>query len=426
MQSVLLKRQTTAHHHNHHRSTVLVYREQLLPYSETFITAQAESCRQYDCWYVGLGRVAAPEWLQQLISRRAILLRGSGLKKLIYRLRGWVWPQWKRSLQNFQPCLIHAHFGPDGGNACALARSLRLPLIVTYHGYDATWQSPAFSLCWRDLLTRRGRFFKALALQQRYRPFRTADRIIAVSHFIQQRLIEMGCPAHKISVHYTGIDLQQFQANASVPRQPIVLFVGRLVEKKGCGLLIQSMAQVQKRYPTAQLVVIGEGPLKRKLITQANECLHGSKFLGAQSPAQVREWMNRAWLLCAPSVTAPSGDAEGLGMGLLEAQAMELPVVANCSGGISEAVVSGKTGILVPEGEVSSLAKAILTVLQDSVLRDRLARAGRAHIKAHFDLKKNTAQLEQLYQRTVQAHHLSVLKGSVKRDYDYLQAGITA
>lgn len=412
------------------KDVVLVYRDQLLPYSETFILAQGESCTTHSCAYVGLtalGKTAAVGQAWQAALRERFIVLSSlawpaQLWRLAYRVWGWVLSAWMRSLQAHSPRLIHAHFGPDGGFAASLAKSLKIPLIVTFHGYDATCHSvdTAGPSLWL-FLSQRDLFFKRLAQQRGRVPFTAASRIVAVSQFIRVSLIAKGCPPEKIEVHYTGVDLRLFHRDRRVPRERIVLFVGRLVEKKGCGVLIDAMAQVNSRLAVSKmqrdspskrlrhlapvrLVIIGEGGLRSQLTAQAKAAGLTPEFLGIQSPAQVRDWMNRAWLLCAPSVTAHSGDAEGLGMVSLEAQAMELPVVATRSGGIPEAVIDGQTGLLVPEYDAIALAAAIARVLQDEGLRDRLAKAGRAHVERKFDLHQNTAQLERLYATVIQQH----------------------
>lgn len=421
---------------------VLMYREQLLPYSETFILAQGESCVSHECLYVGLKSVAEDaRWdghdpsqkalWQKALWQKAILLPslagpfhpGRLASRWVYRLWGWVMPAWRRALKAYSPRLIHAHFGPDGGLAARLAAALDVPLIVTFHGYDATWRAKCDRPQLLDLLWQRANFFKALALHRRKVPFHAADRIIAVSDFIRRQLIALGCPPEKIVVHYTGIDLQRFRpvdvtfkdaagedgaddTTTAVTQPPpkTVLFVGRLVEKKGCALLIRAMAQLKATHPKVRLVVIGEGGERSRLEAQAAKLLDNYEFLGIQTPEQVRQWMGKACLLCAPSLTARSGDAEGLGMALLESQSMGLPVVASRSGGISEAVLDGKTGFLVDEGNVDGFAEAITRLLNDQRLCDRLAKAGRAHVEDKFDLHKNTAELEKLYEAVVQQH----------------------
>ena len=150
-------------------------------------------------------------------------------------------------------------------------------------------------------------------------------------------------------MHYTGIDTEFFNPQRPAVRAPIVLFVGRLVAKKGCDYLIRAMARVQETAPEVRLVVLGDDHLRNQLERQATAVLKNFIFLGAKEPVVVKHWMGRATVFCTPSVTAPSGDAEGFGMVFVEAQAMGLPVVSFASGGIPEAVANNETGFLVAE-----------------------------------------------------------------------------
>ena len=384
-------------------TTVLIYRDQLLPYSETFIPAQAEQLRRYSARYVGTTAqpgYSLPAHRQTLLGP---LVRPSGAWKMAYKLFGLCAPSWLRALSAHHPQLLHAHFGGDGGFAIPLARQLQVPLIVTFHGYDATWQQPSVSPLQQanDFIYHRGRFFRTLMLQKRAAVFAKADRVIAVSNFIYRQLIDRGCPAEKIIVHYIGIDPQQFQPDPTVQRQPVVLFVGRLVEKKGCEYLIRAMASVQQHHPQAQLVIIGDGPLRSHLEVQAQQLAH-VQFLGAQPPGTVRHWMNRAHCLAGPSITADSGDAEGLGMVFAEAQAMQLPVVAFASGGIPEVVQHSQTGLLAPEKDLTGLTRHLLNLFEDPGLHHRLAQAGPLHIAKKFDIRQNTRILEQHYDTVIQ------------------------
>ncbi|MEO1592523.1 MAG: glycosyltransferase, partial [Cyanobacteria bacterium J06632_22] len=285
----------------------------------------------------------------------------------------------------------------DGGFAIPLAKRLKIPLVVTFHGYDATWTHPKRGLQWGDLLTQRGRFFRTLLLEKRTATFTAATRIIAVSSFIRDCLLKLGCPAEKITVHYIGIDTDLFHPDPGVEREPVVLFVGRLTEKKGCEYLIRAMARVQQSHPEARLVIIGEGPLRSQLTALAQHSLKNCTFLGVQPPASVRDWMNRAYCLCGPSITAASGDAEGLGMVFAEAQAMALPVVAFASGGIPEVVQHQQTGLLVSEKDSPGLAAAITTLFESPAQRNIYAQAGIQHIHQTFNLKQNTQKLEEIY-----------------------------
>jgi glycosyltransferase involved in cell wall biosynthesis len=280
------------------------------------------------------------------------------------------------------PALVHAHFGPDACNAIELAGSLQVPLVVTFHGYDITMSD---------------RHMPHLYVQRRERLKIAGARFLCVSNFIRDRVIAKGFPASKALVHYTGIDTEFFTPEPAIERSPIVLFVGRLVAKKGCEYLIRAMARVQETLPEARLVIIGDGHLRAQLQLQARTLLKSFQFVGVQQPASVKNWMNRARVFSTPSVTAESGDAEGFGMVFSEAQAMGLPVVSFASGGIPEAVADGQTGLLVPEKDSTALADSILLLFRERELWSRFSEAGRARAKALFDLRKQASLLEGVY-----------------------------
>lgn len=309
--------------------TVLIYRDQLLPYSETFIPAQGRSLSRYQPVYVGTRRLS--ERLQgDSVIVLGELLAFSRFWQGLYKFSNVAHPRWIEVLKQQRPAMVHAHFGSDGGFVLPLCRCLRVPLTVTFHGYDATWTTPA----WHSIRSQ-GDFFRALLLHKRDRALADADCIVAVSQFIRHQLLLRGGSADKILVHYIGIDRQRFQPRLDRVREPVVLFVGRLVEKKGVDYLIRAMASVQRQISGVELVVIGDGGLRSHLNTLAHQLSVNVQFLGQQSPEQVRQWMNRAQVFCGPSIVARSGDAEGFGMVFAEAQAMGLPVVSFATGGDS-------------------------------------------------------------------------------------------
>ncbi|MEM9265059.1 MAG: glycosyltransferase [Cyanobacteria bacterium P01_F01_bin.13] len=376
---------------------VLIYRDQLLPYSETFIPAQGQSLMHYDAVYFGTSRLTGNLGAQSAVVLGEITSLGR-LWKGLYKFGGAVHPLWIKALRHYTPALIHAHFGSDGGLVVPICKRLKIPLVVTFHGYDATWETPAWTA-----VRSQGDFFRALLLRKRDQALAQANRIIAVSQFIRSQLLLRGGMADKIVVHYIGIDRQRFQPRVA-QREPMVLFVGRLVEKKGGDYLLRAMAAVQRRLSAIHLVVIGDGPLRSHLQTLADQLSVNAQFLGKQSPDQVRRWMNRAQVFCGPSIVARSGDAEGFGMVFAEAQAMGLPVASFATGGIPEAVIQGETGLLAPEKDTEQLAKNLMRLLEDAELRQRLALAGQAHVAANFDLRKNTRQLETIYDEVVEQY----------------------
>ena len=367
---------------------VLVYRNELLPTSETFIAAQAGAMRRYDPWFAGLGRVAngiALNRARVTVATENGSLRDRLLRRL-YLTSGYA-PRFHRELRTVEPTLIHAHFAVDGCVALRLQKKLRAPLIVTLHGYDVTSSDESLRA------TPSGTAYLAhrRELWDRTRLF------ICVSEHIRRQALPLGFPEHKLWVHRIGIDLHVCEGALLRDRMATVLFVGRLVEKKGCIHLIRAMAQVRAKLPTAQLVIIGDGPSRASLEREARERSPNTVFLGSQPAAVVRTWMQRARMLVAPSVVAKNGDSEGLPTVLCEAQAMRLPIVAFRGPGVSEAVIDGETALLVDPLDDEGLSAAVIRLLGDRRLQGRLGAAGRLHAEKYFDLQRQTALLEDKY-----------------------------
>ncbi len=373
------------------RRTVIVYRNELLPPSETFIKDQGEGLSNFTAFYVGLrlkqGGLALP-------AERTFVLSHGGLaewiSEAILKLTGWA-PRLDAAIRAELPCLIHAHFGPDAGTILPAARRLRLPLVVTFHGFDVNMSDD----CLR--MTRPGRrYFRRRELLKT-----EATLLLANSEFTRQRLLEKGFPEHKVRLHYIGVDTEVFCPNPGLVRRPVVLFVGRLVANKGCGFLIRAMAEVQRVRADVELVIIGDGPQRSDLEQAAAGSLSRFKFLGTQPRSVVLDWMRSARVFCVPSVTIESGESEGFGQVFAEAQATGLPVASFATGGIPEAVTHGETGLLAPERDWQALAANILTLVIDLAAWESMSRAGEEQVRHAFDLRKQCVKLEQIYAEAI-------------------------
>jgi colanic acid/amylovoran biosynthesis glycosyltransferase len=373
---------------------VVLFCDHLLYPSETFIRAQGQALRRFSAVYAGSRRVRGldlPHESTYTISRGDAIGRAG---EVLFKLFGTA-PNLVRKLRALDPVLMHAHFGPDGLRALPLAQRLGLPLIVTFHGSDATAIDIRY---WKAPYGFRNYLAKKETLQ------RGANLFIAVSEFIKKKLLEQFFPVDKILVHYTGVDTKLFSP-ANGGNEPIVLFVGRLVERKGAGYLIRAMAAVQKELPEAELVVIGDGPLRLDLERQAKESLRKYRFLGVQTPEAVREWMGRAAVFSVPSVRTRSGEEEAFGMVFAEAEAMQKPVAAFASGGIVEAVKHGETGLLAPERDWQTLAEYLSILLKDSSLRQKFGILGRQRVLRLFDLSAQTNALEKHYEQLIETRN---------------------
>jgi colanic acid/amylovoran biosynthesis glycosyltransferase len=355
------------------KAVAAIYRGPLFNASETFIQAQAASLTRYRPLLVGRERKGNVR--RELAGH--ILIRPT-----VAQLRG------------FAPHLIHAHFATDGLAALGLAAKLDIPLVTTLHGYDVAlspmrmltsghWSWMRYALLRRRLMTRGGLF-------------------LAVSEAIRRRALSQGFPPERTLTHHIGVDLESFRPGAT-PDPGLIVHVGRLVAKKGTEVLLDALAAARRSFPAAQLVVIGDGPLRAALERKTESLGLGSavRFIGMRSPDEILGWMQRAWLIAAPSVTAADGDSEGLPTVLAEAAACGLPAVATHHSGIPEAVLDGRTGLLVAERDVHALAAALVAMLSDAEMRRRMGAAARGLAEAEFDLTKQTAVLEAHYDRLV-------------------------
>jgi glycosyltransferase involved in cell wall biosynthesis len=368
--------------------TVAIFRNELLPRSETFIADQARTLRRFVPLFVGMKRVGGHE-----LAGAQVVLSGDGLRGRAERARIRLLGPPRchlRAIRSYRPSLVHAHFGIDGIVGASLSRSLRVPLVVTFHGYDATTSDDVF---------RRGPLAERLYVWRRPQLIARTTTFICVSEYIRAQVIARGIPPDRAMVHYTGIDTSFFRPDPAIAREPVVLFVGRLVEKKGCEYLIHAMAEVQEQHRAAKLVIIGDGPLRAGLERLAHP--QNVRFLGSQPSAVVREWMNRAMVFSTPSIVAKDGDAEGFGMVFAEAQCMGTPVASFATGGIPEAVQDGETGLLAPERDTRGLARNILALLTDAALWQRLSDAGRVRVARFFDLQRQTDALESIYDAAI-------------------------
>lgn len=360
---------------------VAIFRSPLFNPSETFVTGHVAGLRRYEPILVGLVRKAgaSPPGVPLLLPR-------SPVERLTLTVAGRPGALARR-LAALRPSLIHAHFGTDGVIALPLAERLGIPLVTTLHGHDVSRHTLAMLLSGRLSWTR-------YALLRR-RLFERGALFLAVSEAVRDRAVDAGYPADRTVTLRNGVDTDFFSPTATPPEPGLILHVGRLVEKKGTRLLLYALRVV----PEGNLVIIGDGPEREALESQARllGVANRVRFLGDQPPEAVRDWMRRAWLLAVPSVTARDGDAEGLPTVICEAAATGLPVVASIHSGIPEAVLDCKTGLLMLEGDIDTLANHITALLGNARLRARLAQAARSLAEDRFSRVRQLARLEAHY-----------------------------
>ncbi len=356
---------------------VVVWRNQVLPPSETFIANQAASYRRWKPVFAGLDAVPNAWDIVPAISFAGTTPQSVAQRTML--TRAGVSPRLRRFLARPAVGIVHAHFGLDATDVLGPVRRAGKPLVVTFHGYDVTLD--------RSLLPSR--------MLRRWRPLLDyASELIAVSDFIADQLLTLGAPPHKIQVLPIGIPVPPCP-DSPRSRPPRILFVGRLVEKKGCADLLTAVRLLPEPHRQVPVLVVGDGPLRDELEQEAQGL--NVTFAGSLPPSGVRHAMATSTLFCAPSKTARNGDREGFGMVFLEASAAQLPVLTYASGGTPEAVADDVSGLLVPEGDVRALSRALLRLLGDPELAVQLGTSGRDRVELAFAVEARTAVLEDLY-----------------------------
>jgi glycosyltransferase involved in cell wall biosynthesis len=361
--------------------TALIYRDVILPASEEgFMRRQ----------YLGFSRLR-PLWLGRRIMPIAASaglavhrLGGEGplggLRRALFKELALV-PDLE-SLRAQRPVVIHAQFGRGGAFALPLARALNIPLVVTFHGGDAH----------KDKHYRRG---SPPGLFARRLPALMAEtrRFVCVSESVRTKLLERGFPAEKLVVLPIGTDIPD--EVPSRPTQGPLLFVGRLVPKKGVSELIEALQQLRAEGREPEAVIAGDGPLAGELRRQAAG-LARLRFLGWQRPEAVAALMHEAALLVVPSIAAADGDAEGLPSVAVEAMALALPVLASDEAGLGGVVIPGETGVMVPARDGRRLAAEIAGLMADPAGRQRLGDAAAEMMRRDFDARVQSRRLESL------------------------------
>ena len=290
--------------------------------------------------------------------------------------------------------LIHAHFGPGGTEIMGVAARLGIPLVVTFHGWDVKLNTETNVPMSRYERLYRSRLPRLLT---------QASKVICVSQAWHDRVLQLGCPPDKVHTNYLGVDSSFFDGKHRSFDPLSILFVGRLIPRKGVLTLLQALHLLRDRGIDAHLTIVGDGPELDSLQRTAQAHDLPVNFLGKRNPAEIRAQLRRTALLCAPSTTAGGHSPEALGLVLLEAQAMGVPVVSTWNGGIPETLIDGVTGFLVEQESPADLAGAMARLLDNENLNRSFGQRGRAFVRERFDIDRCYRALEDIYDQVERA-----------------------
>jgi colanic acid/amylovoran biosynthesis glycosyltransferase len=356
---------------------VALFCTNFLPYSQVFVY---EQLRQYQ-------RYAADVFAWRRFNPQAFPFPRVHVAEPGYVVRGKS-RRFERAFAGEHFHVVHAHFGPAGVYAHRYAQPRRLPLIVTFHGYDV------------PLLGSHRRFLPL------HLPYALGSRAmldglamgLCASLELKRMLIDLGVSEARLRVHRLGIDLSRFKVGP-VPRERLVVMIGRFVEKKGFEYGLQAFALAAARLRDARLVLVGEGERRRALERLARELgvRERVEFAGVLSQERIAELLGRAAVLLAPSVVARDGNRESGLIVVKEASASGAVPIGTEHGGIPESIDSGRTGFLVAERDYMGMGVCLSNLLENSALREQMAIEGRRKMEREFDNQRLVAQLEEIY-----------------------------
>ncbi|MGA2253405.1 MAG: glycosyltransferase, partial [Thermoguttaceae bacterium] len=328
------------------------------------------------------GVSSGPVWLgdrpvlsQSPLSRAARRLIGI----LTLRARNW---QTTAALlavfRGLRPMAVLAEYGTAGVHALEACRLTHTPLIVHFHGFDASK---------RSILKKHRVAYGRL--------FQEAAALVAVSRAMRQKLISLGAEPEKVHYCPYGVECRRFGGTRPSANPPVFLAVGRFVEKKSPDLTMRAFAETFRTHPESRLRMIGDGPLLA-LCRDLAEILGigpAVTFLGSQPHQVVEQEMRTARAFVQHSVEATDGDCEGTPVAVLEASAAGLPVIATRHAGIPDVVIDGETGLLADERDVAEMAVLMRRMVDDAQLAAQLGQAGRTRVAQHFSMQQSIDRL---------------------------------
>jgi colanic acid/amylovoran biosynthesis glycosyltransferase len=315
-------------------------------------------------------------WVRDGILRKTL---GLGFMDRMYERR-------MRRIAEAEGCAVaHAHFGTTGFLVLPIAKSLRMPLVTNFYGSDTA--PVTHDPVWPE---------------QRRTLFREGDLFLVEGAHMRQRLIDLGCPPEKVEVQRIAIRFDKLPKRDTAPRhpQPVILFAGRFVEKKGLIYAIDAVNRLVRSGYKLEFRIIGDGPTgdECRAFVKENSLESVVRFLGFLNHDQYLAELQRANVFLHPSVTAANGDTEGgAPTTILEAQACGVPVVATTHADIPNVVSAGESAVLAPERDAEQLAACLTEVIDHPDRWDLMGRAGRRFVEQYHDVSREVTLLEDKY-----------------------------
>lgn len=280
---------------------------------------------------------------------------------------------------------IHAHFATSASAVARIASYITaVPYTLTAHAKDIYHEDNDYE----DLDQKLG----------------DSQSVITVSNYNKEYLTRT-FPNYSDKIYrvYNGLNLKQFKYKSPTNRKPVLLAIGRLVEKKGFSDLISACSMLSKNEVEYECQIVGEGDLKEQLIEQinSNNLQSKIKLIGPLPQNKIKRLIQNASIFVAPCIVGKDGNRDGLPTVLLESMALGTPCISTNVTGIPEVIENKKTGLIVPQNRADLLASAIIKFLEDKDLRVQVSLRARKLIEKNFDIVKNTITVRDIFYKTI-------------------------
>lgn len=350
-------------------------------YSETFIQEQKKGLKGDVFYYYG-GEL--PKYLEGYGLLRSPSISFFNKLKRLFKSYQFSTNEaaFVQSLKKHKIQVILAQYGPTAHRILTICKYLKLPLVVHFHGYDASVKS---------IIKQHNGYSEV---------FKYASKVIAVSKHMEKQLFKLGCKAEKMVYNPCAPHNDFLKVRPKFIKKQFIA-VGRFTNKKAPYYTILAFKEVIKLHPDAQLIMAGNGVLLNscKNLASFYDLEDNVKFVGVINQDKFISLLEESLAFIQHSITAEDGDCEGTPVAILEASAAGLPVVSTEHAGIPDVVEHGKTGLLSKEHDVNTMSENMLRLINDFALAKTLGILGKTKVKEEFNLEKHLKTL----QRTIES-----------------------
>jgi glycosyltransferase involved in cell wall biosynthesis len=349
------------------------------PYSETFIQAHKNYLKGDVFFYYGRGLNIKlenhPKIGSHLMSNFLKVVRAFGKKSDTFVEEQLV----SKSLKKNKIDVVLVEYGHHANHLLPIIKRSGLPLVVHFHGYDASVKE----------LIEKQKGYTAL--------FNYASKIIAVSRDMEQKLLDLGCPKDKLCYNANAAQPEFLEIVPTFAKKQFIS-IGRFKGKKAPYYTILAFMEVLQKHPDAKLLMAGNGVLHEVCENLVNffGLENNVRFLGVITPEECCKLMESSLAYVQHSITTKDGDMEGMPISILEASSAGLPVIATFHAGIKDVIIHEENGLLCNEHDVKTMGQHMLRLLDDLTFSQKLGTAGKARIKSSFNFDQHISGIQQV------------------------------